>query len=124
MNNMRGIACDIKARLRFVKSQIIILPSEMDDNGNILIKYDDNISLNDINLILPCQKALFERECSICLESIKKDDHIRILNCTHTYHVNCIDTWLVNNPRCPECRFHCANTQNLPTSCTEHTPPN
>jgi hypothetical protein len=41
-------------------------------------------------------------ECSICLTSIdnKKTD----LNCTHSFHTNCINEWFKTNKSCPLCR--------------------
>ena len=53
-------------------------------------------------------------DCSICLESIKIDEDgeskIIILNCLHSFHTKCLDTWVKNklenfsSPDCPLCR--------------------
>jgi hypothetical protein len=122
MSNMRILACDLLAKLRFVKSQkIIVLPSSSINDGNIIIKYNNNITLNDINIILPTHTAIESSYCSICMSGIDVGNDIRMLNCNHTYHCNCIDEWLIKNPSCPDCRYHFANTQNLPVSCTGHS---
>jgi len=42
-------------------------------------------------------------ECSICKDTIFLDI-IRELNCCHCFHINCIDTWLTENTKCPLCR--------------------
>jgi len=42
--------------------------------------------------------------CTICQQEIFLDI-IRTLECSHIYHVNCIDTWFINNKKCPQCRF-------------------
>jgi hypothetical protein len=42
--------------------------------------------------------------CSICQQDIFLDI-IRTLDCSHSYHVNCIDTWFTENKKCPQCRF-------------------
>jgi hypothetical protein len=42
--------------------------------------------------------------CTICQQDIYLDI-VRKLNCTHEYHVNCIDRWFVENKKCPQCRF-------------------
>jgi hypothetical protein len=42
--------------------------------------------------------------CSICQQDIFLDI-IRTLDCSHGYHVNCIDTWFTENKKCPQCRF-------------------
>lgn len=42
--------------------------------------------------------------CTICQQDIFLDI-IRTLDCSHSYHVNCIDTWFTENKKCPQCRF-------------------
>ena len=42
--------------------------------------------------------------CSICQQEIFLDI-IRTLDCSHSYHVNCIDRWFTENKKCPQCRF-------------------
>ena len=44
-----------------------------------------------------------EDDCSICLESKLSGDIIE-LECTHTFHKECINKWLTNNESCPYCR--------------------
>ncbi|KAJ1541355.1 hypothetical protein HK096_010274 [Nowakowskiella sp. JEL0078] len=44
--------------------------------------------------------------CSICLESMKVADTYRQLYCSHLFHVDCIDMWLLKRSRyCPLCRI-------------------
>lgn len=44
-------------------------------------------------------------ECAICLGEFEIGDELRILpNCSHGFHVNCIDDWLVSHSSCPYCR--------------------
>ncbi|KAI4326700.1 hypothetical protein MLD38_031987 [Melastoma candidum] len=44
-------------------------------------------------------------ECAVCLESFKVGDKCRLLpNCGHSFHVQCIDSWLLKTPVCPICR--------------------
>ena len=43
--------------------------------------------------------------CVICQNDIINNDIIRTLNCSHQYHINCIDTWFLENRKCPVCRF-------------------
>lgn len=46
-----------------------------------------------------------ETQCSVCLADYKADDRLkRIPPCGHTFHVQCIDNWLVSNITCPLCR--------------------
>lgn len=43
------------------------------------------------------------RECVICMVEFSKGDCIRFLPCLHTYHVHCIDDWLMRSFICPSC---------------------
>ncbi|KAJ1569975.1 hypothetical protein HK096_007766 [Nowakowskiella sp. JEL0078] len=44
--------------------------------------------------------------CTICLESFKTTDLYRKLHCSHIFHVECIDYWLLKRSRfCPLCRI-------------------
>ena len=43
--------------------------------------------------------------CSICLDEYEKESQLRILNCEHSFHKDCIDKWLIEcNYKCPVCR--------------------
>ena len=46
-------------------------------------------------------KLLF---CIICQDDIYLDI-IRTLQCSHSFHIECIDTWFTENNKCPQCRF-------------------
>ncbi|XP_055714449.1 RING finger protein 11 [Phlebotomus papatasi] len=47
-----------------------------------------------------CKKA---RECVICMAEFSVGDSVRYLPCMHTYHVACIDDWLMRSLTCPSC---------------------
>jgi len=54
--------------------------------------------------------------CSICQIDFQSSDIVRRLNnCSHLFHLNCIDTWLSNHNTCPTCR------NNLTNNMTENT---
>ncbi|KAH7857149.1 hypothetical protein Vadar_009625 [Vaccinium darrowii] len=71
-----------------------------------------NMSADDIRK-LPCfdYKMGEERgqrshmECAVCLESFKVGEMCRLLpNCQHSFHAQCIDSWLSKTAICPVCR--------------------
>lgn len=47
-----------------------------------------------------CKK---NRECVICMVEFMVGDSVRYLPCMHTYHVECIDDWLMRSFTCPSC---------------------
>uniref|UniRef100_A0A1I8A3B4 RING-type domain-containing protein n=1 Tax=Steinernema glaseri TaxID=37863 RepID=A0A1I8A3B4_9BILA len=42
-------------------------------------------------------------ECAICMVEFEDGDRIRYLPCLHSYHVSCIDDWLLRSFTCPSC---------------------
>ena len=44
------------------------------------------------------------KECVICKEILKEKEIIRVLNCSHIFHINCIDKWFKDNKTCPICK--------------------
>lgn len=42
--------------------------------------------------------------CAICINEFVENEQIKILNCSHIYHANCIDQWLWLKRICPLCR--------------------
>uniref|UniRef100_A0A2N9FZP6 RING-type E3 ubiquitin transferase n=1 Tax=Fagus sylvatica TaxID=28930 RepID=A0A2N9FZP6_FAGSY len=54
-------------------------------------------------------------ECAICLSEFASGDQILVLpQCSHGFHVACIETWLGSHSSCPSCRqiFVVAKCQN------------
>ncbi|KAL3833176.1 hypothetical protein ACJIZ3_007912 [Penstemon smallii] len=44
-------------------------------------------------------------DCAVCLCEFTESDQLRLLpTCSHAFHINCIDTWLLSNSSCPLCR--------------------
>lgn len=44
-------------------------------------------------------------DCAVCLSEFSEQDELRLLPlCSHAFHIDCIDTWLLSNSSCPLCR--------------------
>lgn len=44
-------------------------------------------------------------DCAVCLCEFSELDNLRLLPlCSHAFHIDCIDTWLLSNSTCPLCR--------------------
>lgn len=44
-------------------------------------------------------------DCAVCLGVFEKGDELRLLpNCSHFFHVHCVDAWLRSQSSCPLCR--------------------
>ena len=41
--------------------------------------------------------------CTICLDNIKENEYIYKLSCSHKYHIECLNRWVKEKPKCPLC---------------------
>ena len=42
-------------------------------------------------------------ECIICLEDMKFNDDLILVKCSHIYHKECLEKWMVRRSVCPLC---------------------
>ena len=50
-------------------------------------------------------------QCTICRENFSSNSIVRkINNCSHIFHISCIDTWFESNITCPVCRIDLRDT--------------
>ncbi|WCJ38373.1 RING/U-box superfamily protein [Euphorbia peplus] len=53
--------------------------------------------------------------CVVCLNEFEEMDMVRVLpNCSHSFHLDCIDTWLQSNANCPLCRTSISGSTKYP----------
>ncbi|OMP10145.1 Zinc finger, RING-type [Corchorus olitorius] len=68
-----------------------------------------SMSLDDLHK-LPCYDYNAKDkgstiDCAVCLENFKMGEKCRLLPlCRHSFHAECVDSWLLKNPICPICR--------------------
>lgn len=92
---------------------------------NIAPKYEDSeiqplepnkliqkepISLKDFDLIIPNLSEYLGEQCSICMNSYETYENLRILECKHYFHKQCIEQWLQTRSTCPLCRGNTNDT--------------
>ncbi|KAK9287972.1 hypothetical protein L1049_016417 [Liquidambar formosana] len=54
-------------------------------------------------------------ECAVCLNEFQEEEKLKIIpNCSHVFHIDCIDVWLQNNANCPLCRTSISMTSRFP----------
>ncbi|XP_074279914.1 E3 ubiquitin-protein ligase RING1-like [Silene latifolia] len=47
-----------------------------------------------------------DAQCSICLGEYQEKEVLRIMpKCGHSFHLSCIDLWLIKQATCPVCRL-------------------
>ncbi|KVI11745.1 RING-H2 finger protein ATL13-like [Cynara cardunculus var. scolymus] len=57
-------------------------------------------------------------DCAVCLCEFEGDDKLRLLpKCSHAFHMDCIDTWLLSHSTCPLCRANLLSDYS-PNSCS------
>ncbi|KAJ9140343.1 hypothetical protein P3X46_031002 [Hevea brasiliensis] len=89
------------------------------ENGQDIVEAGFNTSRNGTRKIsnddlknLPCFDYMAAQrgessfvDCVVCLENFNVGDKCRLLpNCKHSFHTQCIDSWLLKSPICPICR--------------------
>ncbi|CAN0925538.1 RING-H2 finger protein ATL46 [Linum grandiflorum] len=54
-------------------------------------------------------------DCAVCLCEFSDKDKLRLLPiCSHAFHIDCIDAWLLSNSTCPICRGSLHSARMLP----------
>lgn len=70
------------------------------------VTYTNDESFKYVNPDDPNQTAIIQKEdtkCSICLGWYEQSDELRILPCTHHFHLGCADEWFKITATCPLC---------------------
>ncbi|XP_028773752.1 RING-H2 finger protein ATL13-like [Neltuma alba] len=58
-------------------------------------------------------------DCAVCLSEFEPEDKLRLLpKCSHAFHMDCIDTWLLSHSTCPICRACLLNDFSSSNGCS------
>ncbi|CAN1345767.1 RING-H2 finger protein ATL11 [Linum perenne] len=61
-------------------------------------------------------------ECAVCISEFEDAETLRLIPaCSHVFHIDCIDSWLVSHVTCPVCRADLTLPRPDPTT-TDPTP--
>jgi hypothetical protein len=72
-------------------------------NKKSFLKNDSNNDESNEYIII--KKNFDNNECIICLDAMLINDKVRILECSHMYHYECINKWIEKKKQinCPIC---------------------
>ena len=73
----------------------------LSENDSTLIR-DYNIQIKEKPILYQCKEGNIK--CSICFETIEKDNIVQSLPCSHCFHHECINNWVQMKEECPICR--------------------
>lgn len=74
-------------------------------DGATSMSVDDVEKLPQFDFIAKEKGESSPVDCAVCLENFKVGDKCRLLPvCKHSFHAQCVDSWLLKTPICPICR--------------------
>ncbi|CAL5328430.1 unnamed protein product [Camellia sinensis] len=77
----------------------------------------DTLPIFNYKAIIGVKKNPFD--CAVCLCEFEPEDKLRLLpKCSHAFHMECIDTWLLSHSTCPLCRASLLPDFSTHTNCS------
>lgn len=112
-NRMLAYSNYIRNRRQISVSPIQIFRYNRPFTNAIILNYEYLSTLESVKVGLINKKILLntkvstnnnkEEFCVICQDKISENKIIRTLKCRHSFDLDCIDNWLVDNKKCPTC---------------------
>jgi hypothetical protein len=103
----------IRNRSRLSVSPIQTFRYNRNFTDAIFLNYEYLTTLENVKIGLINKKILSntkvsinsnnEEFCVICQDKINKNKIIRTLKCQHSFDLDCIDNWFIENKKCPTC---------------------
>ncbi|XP_051131271.1 E3 ubiquitin-protein ligase EL5-like [Andrographis paniculata] len=83
----------------------IPFPRREGGERNDVVVMDARLDHPTVHVNAVQSKGSKEEVCAVCLGEFTQGEGVRVLrDCSHMFHVSCIDTWLGIHPNCPLCR--------------------
>lgn len=95
-----------KLKLRNQKEFFDEMDLEMEKQKNLLKEFEQ-LYLDWKNIRAIAIKNNRHSECAVCMEPILQQHRVSLLSCSHVYHENCLNSWIVYKngvEECPLCR--------------------
>lgn len=70
------------------------------DLDDVKVGLINNCIVNKTSVAINYADNIF---CVICQEHVSSNVIVRILSCSHTFHLSCIDKWFGEHTKCPTC---------------------
>lgn len=83
----------------FMKRQLLSMIHQVNVEEEIPVPGSRVFFVNQYPLMQPNRET-----CCICLD-VDESQQWRLLPCSHCYHAECVDPWLLSRGTCPSCRF-------------------
>mmetsp|Transcript_10121 Transcript_10121/g.11044 ORF Transcript_10121/g.11044 Transcript_10121/m.11044 type:complete len:264 (-) Transcript_10121:34-825(-) len=98
--------CTNDMRSRVFRSAIFLQVEQNDERAARIGLSESEIDrLPERALDTEERQTLLGADCCICLNEFKPNDQVRSMpQCNHTFHKECIDSWLRSTSNCPMCR--------------------
>lgn len=83
---------------------------------NLKKKFKGFIAYLKIEKLLNNSESIYDVECPICTEIILQG---KKLKCGHSFHINCLKLWVLQQQLCPVCRINLFESQQQPFNINE-----
>jgi hypothetical protein len=78
--------------------------SEEAYSGGFSVPPADEVMLQHLTTTSIFREGDPKGQCSVCLMDFEPGDSLRTMECSHRFHMACVDQWLAQSGQCPVCK--------------------